>query len=87
MKGDYAGAAKRLAQDKSLGVIGAVDCTVEHQLSTIFDIKGFPTLKYFYKGKEYEEYNGGRRKMDFVEYVKKKIVASQKDELWSEFLN
>jgi len=27
------------------------------------------------------KYNGNRRKMDFVEYLKKKIVASQKDEL------
>jgi len=81
MKGDYAGAAKRLAQDKSVGIIAAVDCTVENQLSSMFNVKGFPTLKYFYKGKEYEEYNDNRRKMDFVEYIKKKIVAGHKDEL------
>merc|ERR1712223_58626 len=81
MKGDYAGAAKRLAQDKSVGIIAAVDCTVEQQLASMFNVKGFPTIKYFYKGKEYEEYNDNRRKMDFVEYLKKKIVASQKDEL------
>ena len=82
MKGDYAGAAKRLSDDKSTGILAAVDATNEHQLGQIFNIKGFPTLKYFYKGKEYEEYNGGRRKMDFVEFIKKKIVAGQKDELW-----
>ena len=82
MKGDYAGAAKRLSQDKSKGILAAVDCTVEQQLATAFNIKGFPTLKYFYKGQDYEDYNGNRRKMDFVEFVKKKIVASQKDELW-----
>jgi len=81
MKGDYAGAAKRLAEDKSIGIMAGVDSTQQQQLSSIFNIKGFPTLKYFYKGKEYEEYNGNRRKMDFVEYLKKKIVASQKDEL------
>ena len=81
MKGDYAGAAKRLAQDKSIGILAAVDSTVEQQVSSMFNIKGFPTLKYFYKGKEYEEYNDNRRKMDFVEYIKKKIVAGQKDEL------
>ena len=79
--GDYAGAAKRLAEDKSIGIMAGVDSTQQQQLSSIFNIKGFPTLKYFYKGKEYEEYNGNRRKMDFVEYLKKKIVASQKDEL------
>ena len=82
MKGDYAGAAKRLVEDKSIGILAAVDATVESHLGQIFSIKGFPTLKYFYKGKEYEEYNGGRRKMDFVEFIKKKIVAGQKDELW-----
>jgi hypothetical protein len=79
--GDYAGAAKRLAEDKSIGIMAGVDSTQQQQLSSIFNVKGFPTLKYFYKGKEYEEYNGNRRKMDFVEYLKKKIVASQKDEL------
>lgn len=81
MKGDYAGAAKRLAQDGSPGVMAAVDATVEQQLGSMFEMKGYPTLKYFFKGKEYEEYNGGRRKMDFVEYIKKKVAAGQKDEL------
>ncbi len=81
MKGDYAGAAKRLAQDKSIGKLAAVDATVEQKMTSMFNIKGFPTLKYFYKGSEYEDYEGGRRKMDFVEFIKKKIVASQKDEL------
>lgn len=80
MKGDYAGAAKKLSQETSI-LVGAVDSTVEQKLTSMFGIKGFPTLKYFYKGEEYEEYNGGRRKMDFVEYLKKKMVASQKDEL------
>ena len=81
MKGDYAGAAKRLAQDKTNGKLAAVDATVESQLMNLFSIKGFPTLKYFYKGQEKEEYSGGRRKMDFVEFIKKKIVAVQKEEL------
>jgi thiol-disulfide isomerase/thioredoxin len=82
MKGDYAGAAKRLAQDKSpSAALAAVDATAEQDLNGLFNVKGYPTLKYFYKGKDYEEYDGGRRKMDFVEYIKKKIVAGQKDEL------
>merc|ERR1711953_1597065 len=53
MKGDYAGAAKRLADDKSTGILAAVDATSEQQLASMFNVKGFPTLKYFYKGKEY----------------------------------
>ena len=82
MKGDYAGAAKRLAQDNSKAVIAAVDATVEQSLGNTYKIKGYPTLKYFYKGSPYEDYNGGRRKMDFVEFMKKKINAGHKDELW-----
>jgi len=81
MKGDYSGAAKRLAQDNSKAILAAVDATVEQSLGNVYNIKGYPTLKYFYKGTFYEEYNGGRRKMDFVEYLKKKIVSGQKDEL------
>ena len=81
MKGDYAGAAKRLAQDNSKAVIAAVDATVEQSLGNTYKIKGYPTLKYFYKGSPYEDYNGGRRKMDFVEFMKKKINAGHKDEL------
>ena len=87
MKGDYAGAAKRLAQDNSNAILASVDATVEQSLGTLYNIKGYPTLKYFYKGKFYEEFTGGRRKMDFVEYIKKKNVAGQKDELWSKDTN
>ena len=51
MKGDYSGAAKRLAQDNSKAVLAAVDATVEQSLGNVYNIKGYPTLKYFYKGK------------------------------------
>ena len=51
MKSDYSGAAKRLAQDNSKAVLAAVDATVEQSLGNVYNIKGYPTLKYFYKGK------------------------------------
>ena len=51
MKGDYSGAAKRLAQDNSKAILAAVDATVEQSLGNVYNIKGYPTLKYFYKGK------------------------------------
>ncbi len=81
MKGDYAGAAKRLAQDQVPGILAAVDATIDYDLAAGFNLKGYPTLKYFYKGKEYEEYSGGRRKMDFVEFIKKKVAAGTRDEI------
>ena len=61
----------------------AVDATIEHELGSKFSVKGYPTIKYLYKGQFVEDYNGGRRKMDFVEFVKKKgnESAKSKDEL------
>jgi len=73
MKSDYAGAAKWLSSDKLSHAVAAVDATTETELSTkLFSISGYPTIKYFHKGTFVEDYNGGRRKMDFVEYLKAK---------------
>lgn len=84
MKGDFAGAAKWLSNDNKLShALVAVDATVEHEITSKFSISGYPTIKYFQKGKFVEDYNGGRRKMDFVEFVKKKgnEKTAPKDEL------
>jgi hypothetical protein len=58
--------------------------TYVHFFRSKFSISGYPTIKYFFKGKFVEDYNGGRRKMDFVEFIKKKgngNAKSSKDEL------
>jgi len=42
-------------------VVADADCTVESELCSKFDVKGYPTIKYFKDGsKEGEAYNGGR---------------------------
>ena len=85
MKGDYAGAAKWLSNDNKLShALVAVDATVEQATASRFAIEGYPTIKYFFKGRFAEDYNGGRRKMDFVEFLKKKgseKSAAVKEEL------
>ena len=85
MKGDYAGAAKWLSNDNKLShALVAVDATVEQSIASKFAIQGYPTIKYFFKGQFVEDYNGGRRKMDFVEFLKKKgsdKAAAVKEEL------
>lgn len=42
-------------------LIGDVDCTVEKKLCSTYDVKGFPTIKYFAEGDtEGAAYEGGR---------------------------
>ena len=49
--------------------IAKVDVMQSRDLGTRFDIKGFPTLKFFSKGKIYT-YEGRRSVEDLVAYVK-----------------
>ena len=42
-------------------IIGDVDCTVEKKLCSTYDVKGFPTIKYFADGDtDGTSYEGGR---------------------------
>ena len=45
-----------------------------------FDIRGYPSLKFFSKGKMVEDYKGGRTKSDLVSYIREK-AGHVKDEL------
>ena len=53
-------AAKVLKNNDPPIPIAKVDATEEKDLGTRFDVKGYPTLKIFRKGKEFE-YNGPRQ--------------------------
>ena len=39
--------------------IGKVDCTTEKKLCKRFDVRGYPTLKY-YRDTEFHDYSSGR---------------------------
>ncbi|CAG9766876.1 unnamed protein product [Ceutorhynchus assimilis] len=53
---------------------GAVDCTIETSVCSAFEVKGYPTFKYFsYYNKEILPYNGGRTKEDFIQYMSNPI--------------
>ena len=41
--------------------LGTVDCTVEKKLCKRFNVKGYPTLKYYRDG-DYQDYPLGRDK-------------------------
>jgi len=71
MKPDYAAAAKQLTEEKIPHVLATVDATVEPALAKKFGVQGYPTLKFFRRGEMVEDYNGGRKKADFISYIKK----------------
>jgi len=65
--------------------LAKVDCTVATATAKRFEIKGFPTIKYFANGNP-SEYQGGRTEKDIVAWVNKKSgpatkVISTDDEL------
>jgi protein disulfide-isomerase/protein disulfide isomerase family A protein 5 len=70
MKPEYELAAKQLKEEGIEGSLAAVDATKEETVSKRFDIKGFPTVKYF---------KDGEFKWDYTERTAAKIVNFMKD--------
>ncbi len=69
MAPEYAKAAKTLAD--SPAKLAKVDATVHNDLAKKFEIKGFPTLKFFKNGK-HSDYNGGRTEGEIVAWLNKR---------------
>lgn len=60
--------------DSSSVVVADVDCTVEADLCSKFDVKGYPTIKYFKDGDTTgEAYNGGRDFDSLSDFVKETL--------------
>ncbi|GAX73180.1 hypothetical protein CEUSTIGMA_g633.t1 [Chlamydomonas eustigma] len=68
----YSKAATILKASDPSVVIAKVDATVESELGTKFDVKGYPTLKWFIDGELASDYNGGRDTDGIVSWIKKK---------------
>lgn len=66
---EYAKAAKELANEPVK--LAKVDATEEKEIGSRFEVKGFPTIKFFNTGKP-TDYSGGRTSADIVSYMKKK---------------
>ena len=66
---EYAKAAGVLAEKDSPIKLGKVDATEEGPLAEKFEVRGYPTLKFFKNGKP-TEYNGGRTSDTIVTWVR-----------------
>ncbi|CAH1775049.1 unnamed protein product [Owenia fusiformis] len=69
-KPEYQLAADELKADASRK-LAAVDCTDAKCKDTCkrYDVSGYPTFKYFYRGQGAVKYEAGRQKADFVKYL------------------
>jgi protein disulfide-isomerase A1 len=56
---EYAKAAQELAQKDPPRYLAKVDSTVHKKIGKNFNVEGFPTLKWFVGGRDFE-YGGGR---------------------------
>ncbi len=71
MAPEYAKAATKLAESNSPVKLAKLDATEHKTAGGKFEIKGFPTLKFFRSGAD-SEYNGGRKADEIVSWLSKK---------------
>jgi protein disulfide-isomerase A1 len=68
---EYISAAEKLAKKSPPQYVAKVDVTENKELGERFEIKGFPTLKWFVNGVP-SEYTGGRTAAEIVNWFNKK---------------
>jgi len=68
---EYEKAAKTLAEKESPVKLGKVDATQDQELAEQYQVRGYPTLKFFRNGNPID-YSGGRQADDIVNWLLKK---------------
>uniref|UniRef100_A0A0A9YNZ9 Protein disulfide-isomerase A5 n=2 Tax=Lygus hesperus TaxID=30085 RepID=A0A0A9YNZ9_LYGHE len=56
--------------ESSKVALAALDCTKHNSICKAVGVEGYPTFKYFnYYDKDMKDYNGGRQKSDFINFL------------------
>ncbi|GFO31601.1 protein disulfide-isomerase [Plakobranchus ocellatus] len=76
---EYAAAAEELAKNDPPVVLGKVDATVHAELAQRFEVSGYPTLRFFRDGKDFE-YDGPRNKDGIIQYMKERAAPDWEPE-------
>ncbi|XP_053674938.1 protein disulfide-isomerase A5 [Anopheles nili] len=76
-KPEFTRAAEHFKEDPKTE-LAAVDCTRYSSVCSSFEVRGYPTFKYFSYLKTVREYNGGRTETDFITYLKNPNAAPAK---------
>lgn len=84
MKPSYNEAAKIMQEENIPGVLAAVDATVERELANVFQVNGFPTIKYFHNGEPVYDYGYSRTTEGFVEFMKEPRPPPEAEKDWTE---
>ncbi|XP_033097687.1 protein disulfide-isomerase A4-like [Anneissia japonica] len=75
---EYEDAAQQLKEMDPPIPLAKVDATVATEVAGRFGVTGYPTLKLFRNGKDYE-YNGPREALGIIEYMQKQSGDSSKN--------
>lgn len=70
MKPEFAKAAQLLAEENISAKVAALDCTVHTKAAERFNIRGYPTLKFFREGQFRRNYEGNRTAQDMVKFLR-----------------
>lgn len=75
---EYAKAAGQLKKSGSVARLAKVDSTVEKKIAERFEVKGYPTIKFFTSGNPIE-FGGGRTAQEIVDWVSKKLLPPSQE--------
>uniref|UniRef100_A0A2M3ZE94 Protein disulfide-isomerase a5 n=1 Tax=Anopheles braziliensis TaxID=58242 RepID=A0A2M3ZE94_9DIPT len=70
MKPEFAKAAQLLAEENISAKVAALDCTVHTKAAERFDIRGYPTLKFYREGQFQHNYEGKRTAQDMLKFLR-----------------
>lgn len=76
-KPEIAKAAAEFKDDTKVAFV-AIDCTKQPSICSTYEVRGYPTLKYFSYFKTSKDYRGGRTADDFIKFMRNPDQETEK---------